>query len=403
MMNFFKKNVALLSAAVLCLSLTACGDNETGADWRTWGIVRDGGTITRYGEDTYVLVCVNKKYSNFYYDTEGQDIFDFVEYPTALADKIALSDDVWEMFRDIDFADLNGDGNSDVTMKFDDSGSELTAVWFWDTESGQYMFQPEESQIGDEGRGDLIPESDDEGNTISEDDGRGDLIPENDDDGNTASEDEGRGDLITEDEGRGDLIPENDDEGNTTSEDEGRGDLIPEYEEEIPEDDGMDDMITAEAGTVPVLMGGALPFTNMENLQTINHDDGTYYYADGTENEQIRVMNAVQRSNFMYDLQTLDDYLTACALSFGGELTYELHTVEENEEYSEKMNYPVYIVTYTAGKNERAREWIVFAMDTDRYTYLYGIGAVPDAADDMKSVYEDIFAGLYLSDGEVEE
>ena len=65
-MNLLKKTFALLSAAVVCVSLTACRvDNVVGDDWRVTGIVRDGGTITRNGEDTYVLVCVNKKASNF--------------------------------------------------------------------------------------------------------------------------------------------------------------------------------------------------------------------------------------------------------------------------------------------------------------------------------------------------
>ena len=77
-----------------------------------------------------------------------------------------------------------------------------------------------------------------------------------------------------------------------------------------------------------------------------------------------------------------------------------MQTVAKNDAYSEKMGYPVYTVTYTAGENEDTREWTVFAMDTDRYTYLYGFGTMLDAADDMKSVYQDIFAGLYLSDGE---
>lgn len=142
-MNLLKKTFALLSAAVVCVSLTACRvDNVVGDDWRVTGIVRDGGTITRNGEDTYVLVCVNKKASNFYYDTDGQTLFDGVEYPPALAEKVALSGDVWGMFKGIDFADLNGDGNSDVTMKFDDSGSELAVVWFWDAGSEQFIYQP---------------------------------------------------------------------------------------------------------------------------------------------------------------------------------------------------------------------------------------------------------------------
>ena len=65
------------------------------------------------------------------------------------------------------------------------------------------------------------------------------------------------------------------------------------------------------------------------------------------------------------------------------------------------MGYPVYTVTYTAGESGDAREWTVFAMDTDSYTYLYGFGTTLDAVDEeMKSIYQDIFADLYLSDGE---
>ncbi|MGN0693057.1 MAG: hypothetical protein ACI4K7_11965 [Oscillospiraceae bacterium] len=324
-MNLLKKYFALLLAAAVFLSLSACGGSgdigggdDVGGDWRTWGIVRDGGTITRSGEDTFVLVCVNTKESNFYYDTDGQVLFDFVEYPTALADKVALSGDVWSMFKDIDFADLNGDGNSDVTMKFDDSGSELEIVWFWDTENGQYMYQPDRSNIGDA------------------DDGRGDIVP----------------------------------------------------------DDGADYM-------VPVLMSDELPFDNMETLRAENYDDGTYYYEDIAEDGLIRVVNTVRPTTFWDNDQTVEDYLTDCALSLAGETPCELQSVEQNDEYTMNMTYPVYIVTYTAGGNEDAREWTVFAMDTDSHTYLYGISATLDAADDMRSVYQDIFAGLcHGSDGE---
>ena len=131
-MNLLKKNLALLLAVVLCLCLTACGDSNgpdvepdvVGTDWRTTGIWRGDGTITRDGEDTDVLVCVHKADATFYYNTEDQVLFDFVDYP------ITLEGDAWEAFQSIDFADLNGDGNSDVTMRFYDGGSDLLMVWF---------------------------------------------------------------------------------------------------------------------------------------------------------------------------------------------------------------------------------------------------------------------------------
>ena len=144
-----KKLFALLSALALCLSLAACGGEDddprdvVGGDWRVTGIVRDGGTITRDGEDTFVLVCIHASDAVFYYDTQVQTIFDAVEYP------ITLTGDPWEMYQSIDFADRNGDGNSDVAMVFDDGNSDILMVWFYDEESGLFVYQPEESQIGD--------------------------------------------------------------------------------------------------------------------------------------------------------------------------------------------------------------------------------------------------------------
>lgn len=148
-MIILKKTTALTAAAVACLGLSACGVSCDGSDvpdiggddWRVTGIVRDGGTITRNGEDTSVLVCVHAADTTFYYDTKEQVLFGSVDYP------ITLEGDPWEMFQSIDFADLNGDGNSDVTMKFDDSGSELVIVWFWDTENIRFEYQPNESTL----------------------------------------------------------------------------------------------------------------------------------------------------------------------------------------------------------------------------------------------------------------
>lgn len=64
------------------------------------------------------------------------------------------------------------------------------------------------------------------------------------------------------------------------------------------------------------------------------------------------------------------------------------------------MSYPIYIVTYTTGANEDTCEWTIFAMDTDCYTYLYGFGVTLDAADDFRSACQEVFDGLYMTDGE---
>lgn len=175
--------------------------------------------------------------------------------------------------------------------------------------------------------------------------------------------------------------------------DEGRGDVI-------PDDEGQGDVIPDDGNVAAVLMSGTLPFTNMENLQYENHEDGTYYYEDMAEDGLVIVVNTVLPSNFAADTQTLEDYLTGCAMDLGATNNRLLQSVEQNDAYTQQMTFPVYIVTYTAGENEDTREWTVFAMDTDRYTYLYGFGVTLDAAEEMGSVYQDTFAGLYLYDGE---
>lgn len=138
----------LLTLALLSLALlTGCGSKGDdypieGNDWRTTGIIRGSGTITRDGEDTDVLVCVHKADATFYYDSENQTLFGSVDYP------ITFGDNVWEVFENIDFADLNSDGNSDVTMRFDDGDSEIVLIWYWNAESVTFVYQPEESSTG---------------------------------------------------------------------------------------------------------------------------------------------------------------------------------------------------------------------------------------------------------------
>lgn len=149
-----KKRKTYLTAAltlVLALCLTACGsqtaqpdpdeDVIVGDDWRVTGVVQGSGTITRGGEDTFVLVCVHAEDAAFYYDEKEQVLFDFVDYP------ISLPGDPWEMFRSIDFADRTGDGNSDVALLLNDGEDTILMVWFWDEGSDSFVFQPEESQV----------------------------------------------------------------------------------------------------------------------------------------------------------------------------------------------------------------------------------------------------------------
>lgn len=231
-------------------------------------------------------------------------MFDSVDYP------ITIEGDAWKLFQSIDFADMDGDGNSDVSMMFGDSNSSLLMLWYWDMESEQFVFQPELSYLGED------------------DDGRGDQVPDNDD-------------------------------------------------------------------GVPSLMCDSIPFTDTKNLIFDNYDDGTYYYEDMTEDGMVILINTVMPHDFLNDTRSIEEYMTDCALELCDSEPCLL-AVEENDVYSAQMTFPVYIVTYTSGENEDTREWTVFAMNTDRYTYLYAFGSSCNAEDDVRSAYQDIFAELYL-------
>lgn len=137
-----KKLFALAIALLLCLS--ACGNKDpgdvVGDDWRVTGVVNAAGSITRDGLDVDVLVCVDTDCADFYYDTAEHVLFDYVDYPVAM-------EDAAQQFRSIDFADRNGDGDSDVSMLFGPDDKLTLMVWFWDAETEKFVYQAEESQL----------------------------------------------------------------------------------------------------------------------------------------------------------------------------------------------------------------------------------------------------------------
>lgn len=159
-----KRSWIVLFALLLCLGATSCSnsndseDNNSddmdiaGSDWRTTGIVQAYGTITKNNEDTDVLVCVHSEDATFYFDSEDQVLYDSVTYP------VTLHGDPWESFSSIDFADRNGDGNSDVSMMFTENDQTLLMVWYWDGEAEIFAYQPDESSLPgyeDDGMGDV--------------------------------------------------------------------------------------------------------------------------------------------------------------------------------------------------------------------------------------------------------
>ena len=147
MKNRCKNTAFFAQVMVLCLCLAACGnsDDVAGDDWRTTGMVVDSGTITHDGDSVDVLVTVSESSAAFYRDIPEQVLFDSVTFPMGIPD-------AEQAFHSISFDDLDGDGESDVWVRFlHENGDATDLVWIWDPEE-RYVYREDLSAVpADEG------------------------------------------------------------------------------------------------------------------------------------------------------------------------------------------------------------------------------------------------------------
>ncbi|MFA9379247.1 MAG: hypothetical protein ACERKZ_21250 [Lachnotalea sp.] len=144
---------------------------------------------------------------------------------------------------------------------------------------------------------------------------------------------------------------------------------------------------------IPVLMGGAI-FTGMEPLITENYEDGGYYYSEMTEDGMTVIINSAQTNAMGID-ETIDDYIIECAYALGNDVVLEPE-ITLDEEYSAKLTYPVYRVSWLTGQNEDTKRWEMFLFMTDSHTYTYVFNSGVDNAEEMLDIWLETFENLYL-------
>lgn len=133
-----RKFSILLLLCTLMLCLAACGNQGTtdddivGDDWRTWGTIQDTGTLTHDGQMIDVCICITDTGADLYYDRVEQELYATVQFPVPL-------DSAASRYQGTDYSDLDGDGNSDLQMSFDQDGEYETYVWYWNTVLGEFM------------------------------------------------------------------------------------------------------------------------------------------------------------------------------------------------------------------------------------------------------------------------
>ena len=97
----------------------------------------------------------------------------------------------------------------------------------------------------------------------------------------------------------------------------------------------------------------------------------------------------------------MEDYAeTAIIMATQDPDSAEVLSVDQNETYTETLTYPVYIISFRAGKNEDTRAWLAYLAETDSYTYLYAVSEPADQAEDLNELAGDLFRRLSLSDPE---
>lgn len=143
-----KKTMTILLAAFLILLLgwvilpapareqeVPPEENIAGTDWRTWGIIDDYGTLVRDGETIAFCACVHTGDTTLYYDTESQVLLAELVYPAPV-------ENAEQCYLGMETADRNGDGSSDVLLRFSQKEGTLELLFCWDPETGTFRSVP---------------------------------------------------------------------------------------------------------------------------------------------------------------------------------------------------------------------------------------------------------------------
>ena len=78
------------------------------------------------------FIAITDTGADLYYDRVEQELYATVQFPVPL-------DSAASRYQGTDYSDLDGDGNSDLQMSFDQDGEYETYVWYWNTVRGEFM------------------------------------------------------------------------------------------------------------------------------------------------------------------------------------------------------------------------------------------------------------------------
>lgn len=110
-------------------------EDIAGSDWRTWGIINDSGTLVQGREAIPFCACVHTGDTTLYHDTESQVLLAELVYPAPV-------ENAEERYLGMETRDLNGDGSSDILLRFSQKEETLVLMFCWDSETETFLFVP---------------------------------------------------------------------------------------------------------------------------------------------------------------------------------------------------------------------------------------------------------------------
>lgn len=137
-------------------------------------------------------------------------------------------------------------------------------------------------------------------------------------------------------------------------------------------------------------------FTGTEQLKAEDGWRGGYYYADRTGDGRTEIINCCFESTRTSD-ETQEAYAGRCAAELSGAETAGF-TAEKNAGHTERIAYPVYVLSWQTGQGGGARHWDALFFQTDTHTYMYAFNTEAAQAQEMHDTWMAAFSQLELTD-----
>ena len=147
-----------------------------------------------------------------------------------------------------------------------------------------------------------------------------------------------------------------------------------------------------------MLQSDAEPLAELTVAKRDRYDNGSYYYMDVAGDNALRCINSSYQTTIR-DGETEEEYAQRRAIGMSVTLApgnpYNL-TVGKSDDLSEKLGYPVYLVSFLTGSDLKATCWTVYLTRTEHYSYQFAFAASSQTSLSLEDKIMEYFGTLKL-------